>query len=538
MTPLTDVRLMLAGARFLGGLPAFLRHRLSAQDAAETLARSLRTREQDFLARTRRAVFDHPPSPYRQLFKLAGCEYGDLVRLVVEEGVEGALRNLFRHGVYLTVDEFKGRRQAIRGNMALAVTPESLRNPLAAVHLPARTSGSRSAGTPILFDLAFVRDCAVHTCLFLHARGGDEWVKAVWETPGAGARFRLLKYSAFGATPYWFTQISPDAPQLDPMFRWSERALRWGSRLAGFPLPAPQHVPLTDPVPLSQWVAGVLQSGNVPHLFTFPSSALLLCQAAMDAVIDLSGAQFPLAGEPITEARLKVIRRAGAEALPRYGSMECGPIGYGCLRPDAVDDVHVLRDLHALIQPDPQDAGSGRPAQPLYVSSLHPRAPFIMLNVAMGDQAVMAERSCGCPLEQLGWTIHLREIRSYEKLTGAGVTFLDTDVIRVLEEVLPARFGGTPMDYQLLEEEAGDGHPRLRLLVHPRLGPLNERTVRDTLLSRLGTGSPVARIMEQLWRDIDILTLERRPPLATASGKILHFHSSTRPQAVGSATAR
>jgi hypothetical protein len=53
------------------------------------------------------------------------------------------------------------------------------------------------------------------------------------------------------------------------------------------------------------------------------------------------------------------------------------------------------------------------------------------------------------------------------------MTFLDTDVIRVLEEELPARFGGTPTDYQLLEEEADDGQPRLQLLVHPRVGPLN-----------------------------------------------------------------
>jgi hypothetical protein len=91
----------------------------------------------------------------------------------------------------------------------------------------------------------------------------------------------------------------------------------------------------------------------------------------------------------------------------------------------------------------------------------------------MGDQAIVVQRACGCPLEQLGWVTHLHTIRSYEKLTGGGMTFLDTDVIRVLEEELPARFGGTPTDYQLLEEEADDGQPRLQLLVHPRVGPLN-----------------------------------------------------------------
>ena len=75
----------------------------------------------------------------------------------------------------------------------------------------------------------------------------------------------------------------------------------------------------------------------------------------------------------------------------------------------------------------------------------------------------------------MGWTTHLREIRSHEKLTAGGMTFLDTDLIRVLEEVLPARFGGAPTDYQLVEEEAAEGQPRVRLLVHPRIGAVDAR---------------------------------------------------------------
>jgi hypothetical protein len=222
--------------------------------------------------------------------------------------------------------------------------------------------------------------------------------------------------------------------------------------------------------------------------------------------------------------------------------MECGPIAYGCLRPDAPDDVHVLSDLHAVIQPDDghpddntlQDCAAGPAARPLYVTALHPRAPFVMLNVSMGDQAVMIERSCGCPLDRPGWTIHLTAIRSYEKLTGAGVTFHDTDVIRILEIVLPGRFGGTPLDYQLLEEETDGGDPRLRLLVHPRLGKLDEQAIVDAFLSGLDTATSVAPLMVRLWREIDILRVERLPPSATASGKILHFHSSRRLHREGS----
>jgi hypothetical protein len=73
--------------------------------------------------------------------------------------------------------------------------------------------------------------------------------------------------------------------------------------------------------------------------------------AAFDRGIDLCGSHLLLSGEPITAARLATIRRTGVEVLPRYGSVDCGPIGYGCLAPEAPDDVHTLHDRHAFIQP-------------------------------------------------------------------------------------------------------------------------------------------------------------------------------------------
>jgi hypothetical protein len=135
---------------------------------------------------------------------------------------------------------------------------------------------------------------------------------------------------------------------------------------------------------------------------------------------------------------------------------------------------------------------------------------------------------CGCPLERLGWTTHLREIRSFEKLTAGGMTFLDADVVRVLEDVLPARFGGGPTDYQLLEEEAQDGSPRLRLLVHPTVGPLEPAGVAEAFLAAIGRGSGAERVMALEWRESGLLHVERRAPRATAAGKILHLHQRAR----------
>jgi hypothetical protein len=251
--------------------------------------------------------------------------------------------------------------------------------------------------------------------------------------------------------------------------------------------------------------------------------------AAFDRGIDLCGSHLLLSGEPITAARLATIRRTGVEVLPRYGSVDCSPIGYGCLAPEAPDDVHTLHDRHAFIQPQlsgHREDVQGRSAEPLFLSSLHPAAPFIMVNVSLGDQAVMVHRAYGSPLQTLGWDTHLHTIRSYEKLTGGGMTFFDTDVIRVLDEVLPARFGGVPTDYQLLEEEADDGRPRLRLLVHPRLGALNADAITECLLTAIGSASTVAQTMSSLWRDAKVLYVDRRIPQGTDAGKILHLHLS------------
>lgn len=517
------------GARFFLGLPSFLRHPIGVEEARAILRRRLERREEDFLAVVRRAVYEYPPSPYRQLLRLADCEYGDLVKLVDQDGVEGALHTLLRHGVYLTVEEFKGRRPVVRGSATIALGPSGLRNPCSAFHVPARSGGSRSRGTPVLIDFAFIRDCAVNTGLSYEARNGGKWLKAVWEIPGGGALFRLLQFSSFGSPPVrWFSQVDPAAPGLEPRYRWSARALRWGSLIAGVPLPSPQVVSPEDPLPIAHWIAEVLRAGGIPHLGTFTSSAVRLCQVAFDAGIHLGGAQFTLGGEPMTVARLVAIRRAGAEALPRYGSIECGPVGYGCLAPEAPDDLHALHDLHALVQPGPDGEGRGVPARAFLLSSLRPTAPMILLNVSMGDQGVMVPRRCGCPLERLGWTTHLHTVRSFEKLTAGGMTFLDTDVIRVLEEVLPARFGGGPTHYQLMEEEADDGRARLRLLVHPAVGSVNADEVKEAFLTAISPGSGVERVMGLLWRQADLLQVERRAPLATAAGKILHLHLDAR----------
>jgi hypothetical protein len=505
-------------AALAGSVARFLRHPLSVSDARSELARRLERRDADFLALARDGIYGHPASIHRRLLRHAGCELGDLERLVRQDGLEAALRRLIDSGVHLTVDEAKGRHPVVRGSLAIEPEPEMLTNPLAARHVPVASSGSRGARTALLMDLAFVRDQGVNVCLAVDAAGGNGWAKAVWEVPGGAALYRKLKLSSFGSrVARWFTQVDPRDPDVHPRYRWCHRVVRWASVAAGMPLPAPVYAPLDDPLPVARWLAEVVRAGGTPWVRTFPSSAVRACQAAVAAGIDLTGARFTVAGEPVTEAKLAAIRRSGAHVGPRYGTVETGSLAWACLAPVSADDMHVFHDLHAIVQP-----GDGSAS--LWVTSLRRTAPVVMLNVSMGDQATLRPRACGCPLELLGWTTHLQGVSSREKLTAAGMTFYDTDVVGVLERALPARFGGGPTDYQLVEEESDAGDPVVRLLVHPAVGPLEPDRVVETFLAEIGAGSGTARIMGTVWRDAKVLRVERRVPLAAPSGKVLHLH--------------
>jgi len=90
--------------------------------------------------------------------------------------------------------------------------------------------------------------------------------------------------------------------------------------------------------------------------------------------------------------RLEFIRQTGT-VFPKYGIMETGPVGYGCLDPAASDALHLLDDLHA-------GGVSSTELQPsILFTSLRLSAPLVLLNVSIGDQAELVKRQCQCPLE-------------------------------------------------------------------------------------------------------------------------------------------
>jgi hypothetical protein len=346
--------------------------------------------------------------------------------------------------------------------------------------------------------------------------------------PGTSPIVHMLQLTVAGMRVVrWFSQVDPASPSLPAMYRWSGRGLRAAAWLARRRLPAPVHVAPDDAMPIVRWILEVRRSGGVPHLRTFPSSAVRICQAAAAAGLDIAGSRFTVMGEPLTPVRLDLIRRAGAVARPSYSTVECGPIAGACDAPAAADDTHLHHDRNVIIQPGAGVDVAGVPSDALFLTTVRPDAPLILLNVSLGDRAVLERRVCGCPQESLGWTTHLHGIRSFEKLTAGGMTVVDADVIPILDEVLPRHFGGGPTSYQLVEVTT-TGAPSLELLVHPALGRLDDGAVRNRFLESIAALSPAGRVASLRWRAEGLPRIERRPPLATGTGKILHVHQRGR----------
>jgi hypothetical protein len=520
---------IVSGTKFISGLPAFLRNPVRGDEARIVLRSRFENRESDFLRLAAEGIYSNPASPYLRMLRLAGCDYPDLAELVKKEGVEQALRELFRSGVYLSVNEYKGRIPALRKTAEIEVGPGALVNPLSKSHLRLHTSGSTGRGIIVPVDLGYVRDRCVNHRLLMEARGGSRWHFAVWGIPGNTDLVRILELHGSGARPRrWFTQVEPNTSGLHPRYRWSIRSMHWAGRLTGITLPSPEYVPLSDPSPIVHWLRDVLDSGDKPHLTTWVSSAVRICQAASSLRIDISGTQFTVGGEPLTAARLALIQKSGAVPVPRFMSVECAYIGYGCLNPDGPDDYHSISDFTTVIQTGRDGIDRGFPPEALLVTSIRPTAPFILLNVSLGDQAQLVRRSCGCPLEALGWSNHFRTVRSFEKLTSGGMTFLDSDIVSILERVLPARFGGTALDYQLVEEETAEGNPQIHLLISPDVGPIDIEEVLQCFYGAIGKGSGAERVMSLQWKSAESVSIRRETPRTTQTGKILHLLKSSR----------
>ena len=512
-------------------LRRFSKRRLTLGVAKDIVRRQIESREQRFLRMIERGVYAYPPSPYRALLEIAGCGFGDLQEMVQRKGLETTLRALRESGVFVTFEEFKGRKPIVRHGREIPVQMRDFDNPLARRDFAYQTGGSTGIASSVAADLDHMAARAVYQLLTLDAHGMLDAPSATWHgiLPHHGVG-TMLRRSCIGPLPErWFSPIG--WRDSDHWLSYSVATcyiILW-MRLLGLRVPLPEIVKVDQALVVARWLADTVRAYQRCVLHTQVSRAVRVCIAAQEAGLDLTGATIKGGGEPPTPAKVQHMERAGVHYIPSYGMTEAGSIASGCARPIDGSDVHLFTDAYAMFSyPHPVE-GVGVTVPAFNLTTLLPTAPKLMLNAQMDDYGIIEERNCGCELQTYGYTTHLRQIRSYSKLTGEGVSLIATEMVRILEEVLPDRFGGTPLDYQMLEQEDEQGLTRLYLVISPRVQIADESLVIKVVLNALRRSSPMADTASAVWQHAQTLQVRRLEPTWTMRGKLMPLHIRRRP---------
>jgi phenylacetate-coenzyme A ligase PaaK-like adenylate-forming protein len=241
--------------------------------------------------------------------------------------------------------------------------------------------------------------------------------------------------------------------------------------------------------------------------------------AALENGVDISGTRFWTGGEGVSAAKAETVHRAGAEIYASYGARELGILLYSCPHYEGVNTVHCSRDAVAAIAHQRTASWSGGEVSSLMLTPLLPSSPFFVINLELGDHGRIEKAGCTCRFSRMGLDTVISEIYSYTKLAGHGATLFGADIVRIVEEALPAHFGGGPTDYQLVEQEAGI-QTRFVLRVNPRIGRVPADQVRDYFLEQVGK-LYAGTFYVWLWNNADAVSVAVEPPVAGATGKIL-----------------
>jgi len=522
--PMTFSEKVLDYARMAAGVDAYVRAPLR-DDYDQRIRRHVAERESIWLDLMRRTVFNGTVEPYGEMFRIAGCTYGDLENSVRREGLEPTLKKLHGEGVRLSNDEFKGRAEIVRSGRSIPATNADFRNPVAGAgksRIESRSGGSRgpSTRTPQSPEFHVYLD-GYRLMASRELYGGDTvriHVKPL--LPGTAGIVPALGHGRLGIP--WHRWFSFGGPASDSAhYRALTNMLVGLGRLRGRQVPFPEHLPQNDFRPVAHAIAEARAKGLPCYTAAFSSAGARVAVAAKELSLDISGTVFALSAEAVTQAKRQAVLDAGCRVANRYWISEIGPIGFGCLALEG-RGVHIMRDAIAVF-------GHRRPApygdsevNALQFTTLLPYAPHVLINVEMDDAGRIEACECDCEFARMGYTHALFDIFSFGKLTGSGMTLAGTDMVRLLERELPARFGGGPGDYQLVQRQGGP-QTEMVLRVSPRVEGTEPDEVKTFVLQQvrgLFGGAEASRV----WRHSEALRVERREPAMTGRGKILALH--------------
>ncbi len=517
---------MLREATYYAGMARGLHAYLltpPCSDARGVIRSHLENREALFLDKIRRVVFADPHHPYFQMFQLAGCAYQDLADAVGRDGLESTLAALHRQGVYLTHDELKGKTEIVRSGRHIPSDQQSFLNPLVDGLMESSSSGSRSAGTRTRWSTAFQVYPEAYAALRREEFRADRHAFVILRPllPSSIGLWTALRAARAGSpAERWFAVNG--GWRDSGHYRAVTLAMVAMANLMGTRVPFPRSLPPNDFTPVARWIARRRSQNVACFVGSFVSPAVRVATAAAENGLDIGGTLFEVGGEALTDAKRQTIEAAGCEAAVNYWIHEIGHVGAACRQMRTGNSVHLFREAVAVISHRRRAPLSEVEVDSLLFTTLLPIAPRLLINAEMDDSGILEPAQCDCIYSAAGLTTQIRDIGSFGKLTGQGMTLMGGDMLRLLEEVLPARMGGGPGDYQLVEQDGG-GQTHLTLRVSPRAGAPSAEQVGECFLEELRKyygGALAART----WRHAEAVETVIAEPLTTANGKVLPLH--------------
>src|SRR5262245_10623904 len=194
------------------GLRSFFREPVTLEQATKEVAKALENREETFLGLVCTEIYDRADSPYLKLLKTAGCEFADLRACVQRYGLEKTLARLAGEGVYLTADEFKGKKEVIRGLKSFSFSPGDFKFSGSAAGFLTTSSGTRNRSVSSVKSLDWLATSAILRSIFYSAHGLFSFAHAIYDAilPATGGVSNLLVNAKLGIiTERWFARQIP-----------------------------------------------------------------------------------------------------------------------------------------------------------------------------------------------------------------------------------------------------------------------------------------------------------------------------------------
>jgi hypothetical protein len=502
-------------ARMLRAIVQHLRSPLEP-DPEGIIRKEMEERTDNFLAHAA-TVMSMPGHPYAVMFSLAGCSYADLEAAARRDGVEATLQKLLEEGVFLTHDEFRGKKEIVRSGRHIPALASMWNNPASKGGYVQSSSGTSGRPVTTFQSVAAARHGESMGRLFLRefdfSRGARVSVAPI--LPGFGLLSAISVGRLVGGYDRWFATGGATWKNLH--YRIITRLLVAEAKLLGLHAPYPIYLKQNDFRPAAEYIKKRLDAGEPAGMNGFVSAIARVAEAALSAGLDLTGCSALTGGEALTDAKRQLIESAGIKVYSSYGTTDFGGIGMPCSQMNTGNCSHVMKHAIALISRTEESSWTDTRVNSLYATSLLPIAPRIFINAEIGDTGIIEKATCDCSFSKLGFDLQVRDVAAISKVTAQGVTIETSELVPLLEEKLPARFGGHSGDYQLCETEAGS-QTEIVLRIRPGVSasaPVDILKYFSDEVKRVYGGS----LSVVSWLHSEGMRAEVVPPVLAATGK-------------------